>query len=129
VSGWPGDAPTVAESREPPEAMNDVGIGEIVDHYAQIISTPQSSRSSSGTPSAASSPRNCSPAATPRQTAGQHDVLRLPATRYHPAPRKTVFSTCKEASAAAHSALAPPSVWLGTPSRLPYAHQSGKETQ
>jgi pimeloyl-ACP methyl ester carboxylesterase len=38
--GWPGDAPTVAETREHPEAMNEIGIGEIVDHYAEIIGTP-----------------------------------------------------------------------------------------
>jgi pimeloyl-ACP methyl ester carboxylesterase len=38
--GWPGDAPTVAETREHPEAMNDIGIAEIVDHYARIIGTP-----------------------------------------------------------------------------------------
>ncbi len=38
--GWPGDAPTVAETREHPEAMNDIGIGEIVDHYAEIIGAP-----------------------------------------------------------------------------------------
>jgi pimeloyl-ACP methyl ester carboxylesterase len=38
--GWPGDAPTVAETRENPEAMNDIGIAEIVDHYATLIGTP-----------------------------------------------------------------------------------------
>jgi pimeloyl-ACP methyl ester carboxylesterase len=39
--GWPGDAATVAETREHPETMNDVGIGEIVDHYAALIGTPE----------------------------------------------------------------------------------------
>jgi pimeloyl-ACP methyl ester carboxylesterase len=39
--GWPGDAPTVAQTREHPEAMNDIGIAEIVDHYAEIIGTPE----------------------------------------------------------------------------------------
>jgi pimeloyl-ACP methyl ester carboxylesterase len=38
--GWPGDAPTVEETRQHPEAMNDVGIAEIVSHYAEIIGTP-----------------------------------------------------------------------------------------
>jgi pimeloyl-ACP methyl ester carboxylesterase len=38
--GWPGDAPTVAETREHPEAMNDIGIAEMVSHYAEIIGTP-----------------------------------------------------------------------------------------
>ena len=38
--GWPGDAPTVAETRQHPDAMNDVGIAEIVSHYAEIIGTP-----------------------------------------------------------------------------------------
>jgi pimeloyl-ACP methyl ester carboxylesterase len=38
--GWPGDAPTVAQTREHPDAMNDIGIAEIVDHYAEIIGTP-----------------------------------------------------------------------------------------
>src|ERR1700733_630308 len=38
--GWPGDAQTVAETREHPEAMNDIGIAEMVDHYAELIGTP-----------------------------------------------------------------------------------------
>jgi pimeloyl-ACP methyl ester carboxylesterase len=38
--GWPGDAPTVAQTRDHPEAMNDIGIAEIVDHYAELIGTP-----------------------------------------------------------------------------------------
>lgn len=38
--GWPGDAATVGETREHPEAMNDVGIAEVVDHYAELIGTP-----------------------------------------------------------------------------------------
>jgi pimeloyl-ACP methyl ester carboxylesterase len=38
--GWPGDAPTVEQTREHPEAMNDIGIAEIVSHYAQIIGAP-----------------------------------------------------------------------------------------
>ncbi len=38
--GWPGDAETVAETREHPEAMNDVGIAEVVDHYTELIGTP-----------------------------------------------------------------------------------------
>ena len=39
--GWPGDAPTVAETREHPEAMNDIGIAEMVGHYAELIGTPE----------------------------------------------------------------------------------------
>jgi pimeloyl-ACP methyl ester carboxylesterase len=38
--GWPGDAPTVDETRQHPEATNDVGIAQMVDHYAEIIGTP-----------------------------------------------------------------------------------------
>jgi pimeloyl-ACP methyl ester carboxylesterase len=38
--GWPGDAPTVEETRQHPETMNQVGIAQIVDHYAEIIGTP-----------------------------------------------------------------------------------------
>ena len=38
--GWPGDAATVADTREHPEAMNDIGITEVVDHYADLIGTP-----------------------------------------------------------------------------------------
>jgi pimeloyl-ACP methyl ester carboxylesterase len=38
--GWPGDAPTVEETREHPEVMNDIGIAEIVSHYAEIIGAP-----------------------------------------------------------------------------------------
>lgn len=39
--GWPGDAPTVAETREHPEAMNNIGIEQMVDHYAGLIGTPE----------------------------------------------------------------------------------------
>ena len=39
--GWPGDAPTVAETRANPDAMNDVGIEQMVDHYAALIGTPE----------------------------------------------------------------------------------------
>lgn len=35
--GWPGDADTVAATRDNADALNDVGIGEVVDHYAQLI--------------------------------------------------------------------------------------------
>lgn len=35
--GWPGDGDTVAATREHPDALNDVGIAAIVDHYAQLI--------------------------------------------------------------------------------------------
>jgi pimeloyl-ACP methyl ester carboxylesterase len=39
--GWPGDGPTVTATRENPDALNDMGIQEMVDHYAQIIGTPE----------------------------------------------------------------------------------------
>ncbi len=29
---WPGDAATVAQTRETPDALNDIGIAQIVDH-------------------------------------------------------------------------------------------------
>ena len=38
--GWPGDGATVAETRGNADALNDVGIAQIVDHYAQLIGTP-----------------------------------------------------------------------------------------
>jgi pimeloyl-ACP methyl ester carboxylesterase len=38
--GWPGDAPTVAETREHADALNDVGIEQMVDHYTDLIGTP-----------------------------------------------------------------------------------------
>lgn len=38
--GWPGDAETVAETRANPDAMNDVGIADIVNHYAELIGIP-----------------------------------------------------------------------------------------
>lgn len=34
---WPGDADTVAATREHPEALNNRGIGEITDSYAKLI--------------------------------------------------------------------------------------------
>jgi pimeloyl-ACP methyl ester carboxylesterase len=39
--GWPGDAATVAQTREHPETMNDIGIAEMVEHYAELIGTPE----------------------------------------------------------------------------------------
>jgi pimeloyl-ACP methyl ester carboxylesterase len=35
--GWPGDSDTVAATRENADALNDIGIEAIVDHYAEII--------------------------------------------------------------------------------------------
>jgi pimeloyl-ACP methyl ester carboxylesterase len=35
--GWPGDSPTVAETRANPDALNDMGIAEMVEHYANDI--------------------------------------------------------------------------------------------
>ena len=35
--GWLGDAPTVAETRANPDALNDVGIAQLVEHYARSI--------------------------------------------------------------------------------------------
>jgi pimeloyl-ACP methyl ester carboxylesterase len=37
--GWPGDADTVEEARKNPDAVANYGIGQIADHYAQVIST------------------------------------------------------------------------------------------
>lgn len=35
--GWPGEQDTVAKTREVPDGMNDVGIKEMLDHYAGLI--------------------------------------------------------------------------------------------
>lgn len=35
--GWPGDAPTVAESRSNPDAIAGHGIDSVADHFADII--------------------------------------------------------------------------------------------
>jgi pimeloyl-ACP methyl ester carboxylesterase len=35
--GWPGERPTVAQTRENPDGMNDVGIQHMIDHYAEMI--------------------------------------------------------------------------------------------
>ena len=35
--GWPGDSPTVAESNAHPERIANVGIDDVVEHYAAII--------------------------------------------------------------------------------------------
>ena len=35
--GWPNEPPTVAEAREHPEAVANLGIDEITDHYRTII--------------------------------------------------------------------------------------------
>jgi pimeloyl-ACP methyl ester carboxylesterase len=38
--GWPGDSATVAETRANADALNDMGIAEMVDHYAELIGAP-----------------------------------------------------------------------------------------
>ncbi|MBB3601149.1 pimeloyl-ACP methyl ester carboxylesterase [Mycolicibacterium sp. BK556] len=35
--GWPGDSDSVTATRENADALNDIGIAEIVDHYVGII--------------------------------------------------------------------------------------------
>lgn len=35
--GWPGDSPTVAESNAHPERIANVGIDDVVEHYAKIM--------------------------------------------------------------------------------------------
>ncbi len=37
--GWPGESPTVAESNAHPERLANVGIDDVVEHYATIIRT------------------------------------------------------------------------------------------
>jgi pimeloyl-ACP methyl ester carboxylesterase len=37
--GWPGDSATVAETREAADALDDVGIEQICEHYAEYIAT------------------------------------------------------------------------------------------
>jgi pimeloyl-ACP methyl ester carboxylesterase len=36
--GWPHELPTVQQARENPDAVADLGIDDVTDHYAQIIS-------------------------------------------------------------------------------------------
>src|ERR1700759_1319888 len=38
--GWPGDGVTVTETREAPEALNNIGIQDVYDHYANLIGAP-----------------------------------------------------------------------------------------
>ena len=35
--GWPGDSATVAETRANADALNDMGIAQMVEHYAMDI--------------------------------------------------------------------------------------------
>ena len=39
--GWPGDGPTVADTRANADALNDQGLAEIFNHYAELIGTPE----------------------------------------------------------------------------------------
>jgi pimeloyl-ACP methyl ester carboxylesterase len=39
--GWPGDSPTVQETRENPDAMNNIGVEQIVEHYAKLIGSAE----------------------------------------------------------------------------------------
>lgn len=38
--GWPGDGATVAATRDNPDALNDIGIERMVEHYTELIGTP-----------------------------------------------------------------------------------------
>ena len=38
--GWPGDSTTVDGTRNDPDAMNSLGIDDLVQHYADLIGTP-----------------------------------------------------------------------------------------
>jgi pimeloyl-ACP methyl ester carboxylesterase len=38
--GGPGDGPTVAATRENPDALNKMGIPQMVEHYTELIGTP-----------------------------------------------------------------------------------------
>ena len=37
--GWPGEPDTVVAAREQPDTVADIGIDDVVDHYASLIST------------------------------------------------------------------------------------------
>jgi pimeloyl-ACP methyl ester carboxylesterase len=37
--GWPGEAPTVSEARANPEAVANLSIDDVTDHYAKIVAT------------------------------------------------------------------------------------------
>ena len=51
--GWPGERATVAQTRETPDDMNDVGIQQMIDHYARVIDAQGGIKPSWwGTPSA-----------------------------------------------------------------------------
>jgi alpha-beta hydrolase superfamily lysophospholipase len=69
--GWPGDAETVAATRDNADARNDVGIAQVVDHYANLIGTAGGKHETRpvviGHSFGGSSPRNCSPPVTPRR--------------------------------------------------------------
>jgi pimeloyl-ACP methyl ester carboxylesterase len=39
--GWPGDSPTVAATRENADALNDMGLVQMLDHYTELIGTPE----------------------------------------------------------------------------------------
>jgi hypothetical protein len=40
--GWPGDSDDAESTRANAEALNNVGIDEIVDHYVQVINSSNS---------------------------------------------------------------------------------------
>ena len=44
--GWPRDGETVADTRAHADALNDVGIERIVDHYSEVIGGPETALSS-----------------------------------------------------------------------------------
>jgi pimeloyl-ACP methyl ester carboxylesterase len=39
--GWPGDGPTVAATRANAHALNNIGISQMVEHYTELIGTPE----------------------------------------------------------------------------------------
>ena len=50
--GWPDDPETVEEARKDPQVLAGKGVGQVADHFAEVIGGSTASPRSSATPSA-----------------------------------------------------------------------------
>ena len=83
LAGWPDDPDTVEAANEEPDVFAVKTIGQVADHYAEVIAALMRNRQSSGTPSGACSRRSwwaggLSAASVAIDTAPFRGVLPLP---------------------------------------------------
>ena len=81
--GWPGEPDTVADAREHPENVANIGINDVTGHYADIIDSLGEQPVMIGHSLAASSLKNCSAKTSERQRSQSILHRSKESFRYH----------------------------------------------